>query len=196
MNKIAKIVGWVMHPFFVPIYLLLVILVFSPFKRLLPIETLWGTWLIVIFSSIIIPFAVIVALKHFKVIKSITLDDREDRAWPMLVEGVMLALGSLILMLFPMAESFTTIMSVISLLILLGAFITLYWKISVHAMVWGAVCGIFLIFGPLLKWAFIASIIIAGVVCTSRLLLGKHNGWQVLAGFMCGIVMTTLLLSI
>ena len=193
MEKIAKIVGWVMHPFFVPIYVLLVILVFSPFRKILPIETLWGIWLIVILSSIVIPFAVIVALKHFKVIKSITLDEREDRAWPMFVEGLMLTIGSWVLEQFPMADSFISVLFTISLLILFGALITLYWKISIHALAWGVVCGIFLIFGPILKWAFVTSIIIAGVVSSSRLLLGKHTGLQVLAGFMCGIVLTTLL---
>lgn len=196
VKQIATWLSRVLHPFFLPIYTLLVLLVASPLGRLISIKSQLMVWVTTIMCAIVLPIMVIYILKRFGVLKHKSLDNREDRAWPLCALGVFLTLGAFFLMLFPSTEIFSQLLFVVSLQVLLFAVISLYWKISMHAMAWGVLCGLFLILGPVFKWAFVLSLICAGVVISSRLILKKHNGWQVLAGFAQGVILTMIFLSL
>lgn len=196
IKHIAKWISRVFHPFMIPIYALLVLLVLSPLGKLIPTSSQMMIWMTTIVAAIILPMLVILILKHFGVLKKRNLDDREDRAWPLLALGVFLALGAFFLRLFPSTEIFSQLLFITSIQVLIFAVITLYWKISMHAMAWGELCGLFLMLGPIFKWAFVLSLICAGVVISSRLILRKHNGLQVLAGFAQGVIVTMIFLSL
>lgn len=194
LNSIATWIGRVFHPFLVPIFVLLEILVLSPYGRIVPMQSRFIVWITVLFCAIVLPGVVIIILQKRGVIKSIGLDRREDRVWPLLSVGLSLSLGYLFLMLFPMTEIFVQILLVIALQVLLIAVVSLYWKISVHSVIWGAVCGIFYVMGPLFRDAFIASVLVSGVVASSRLMVGAHNGVQVVLGYLQGCALTIILL--
>lgn len=196
LKHIAKWLSRVLHPFMMPIYILLELLVVSPLGKLIPIKSQVMVWVIVVFCSIILPILVIMILKRFGVLKERNLDNREDRAWPLLALGIFLSLGAFFLMKFQATELFSQLLFVTSMQVLLFAAISLYWKISMHAMAWGEACCLFLMLGPVFKLPFIISLICAGVVCSSRLILRKHNCWQVLAGFAQGVILTMILLSL
>ena len=193
---IATWTGRVFHPFVVPIYTLLIVLVISPLGRVIPATTQLAVWLSAILSTIILPIAVIAVLKRYGVIKHRNLDDREDRAWPLLALGLFLSLAPLSIAGLQSAEIFIRSYFVMAIQVFIFALVSLYWKISMHAMAWGAISALFLMFGPIFRWAFILSLVIAAFVISSRLILGKHNGLQVLAGFLQGFVVTVILLSI
>jgi membrane-associated phospholipid phosphatase len=76
-------------------------------------------------------------------------------------------------------------------LIILSSIISLKWKISIHLAglggILGAIMALSFRFGlnPVL-W-IIGIILISGLVGTSRMLLGKHNLSQIIAGFFLGL---------
>ncbi|MBP3420524.1 MAG: hypothetical protein J6K74_08055 [Marinifilaceae bacterium] len=194
LNSVATWAGRVFHPFMLPIYLLLDILVISPYGRIVPLISKVAIWGTVLTTAILLPSVVIFILKRRGVIKGVSLDNREDRVWPLLSVGVFMSLGYLLLMLFPMTEIFIRLLFTVAIQVLLVSVVSLYWKISMHAVAWGAMCGIFYVLGPLFRDAFICSVVISGIVISSRLLIGAHNGWQVTAGYVQGVLLTIILL--
>lgn len=194
--SIATWISRVFHPFVVPIYALLIILVISPLGRVIPMTTQVAVWVSTIISAIVMPIATFATLKHFGVIKHKNLDNREDRLWPLLALGLSFSLSSIFIGGLQASEIFVRTYFVMAIQVFIFALISLYWKISMHAMAWGAISALFLMFGPIFRWAFILSLVIAAFVISSRLILGKHNGLQVLAGFLQGLIVTVILLSI
>lgn len=80
--------------------------------------------------------------------------------------------------------------------------ITIWWKISAHAAgVAGLLAmlmnmhslglGAFSLFGTIC-----VTILLCGAVCTSRLILGRHNFLQILAGFVCGYAGVALMVKL
>ena len=67
--SIATWISRVFHPFVVPIYALLIILVISPLGRVIPMTTQVAVWVSSIISAIVMPIATFATLKHFGVIK-------------------------------------------------------------------------------------------------------------------------------
>ena len=196
IHSIATWIGRVFHPFVVPIYALLIILVISPLGRVIPVSTQFAVWISTIISAIVMPIAVFAILKRFGVITNKNLDNHEDRVWPLISLAMSFSVASIFLSGMQSSEIFIRTYFVIAIQVFIFAVISLFWKISMHAMAWGAISALFLMFGPIFRWAFVLSMILAAFVISSRLILGKHSGLQVLAGFLQGLIVTVILLSI
>lgn len=87
------------------------------------------------------------------------------------------------------------LMAVCILLVFIGLLVTLFWKISLHMVGWGAVVGfaIAALF-QLGTWPLLAaSVPISVAVAWARVRLGSHDMPQIIVGFLTGVVAAILI---
>ena len=148
---------------------------------------------IIFFSTSIIPLFSAITLKKLNIISSLQMQNREERTIPFIITcfcyfGVYyllryhleLNLNGLIFY-FIFFGMFATI---------LGFFITLSWKISIHMIGIGGITGILTLLSKtnddVLLFPLIASLFFAGLIGFSRLQLKAHDLKQIIAGFCIG----------
>jgi len=88
-------------------------------------------------------------------------------------------------------------MVIISVSVLLTAFISLFWKISAHAISLGASIMIFILIDTVipnedLLYAIITTVFISGLTLSSRLYLNAHNSSQTYVGFLLGMLVSAI----
>jgi membrane-associated phospholipid phosphatase len=126
------------------------------------------------------------------------MEKNTDRVLPRMISSAFYYLGYLILQRLPVFPIYNLFM-IASILVQFGLLvISLRWKISAHSAAIGGLVGGF--FGlsfrlqenPIL--ILIALILVAGMVGTARLILGKHTGFQVYAGFLLGFLVMNMVI--
>lgn len=150
--------------------------------------------LILIFSStFLLPLLSVFIMVKFGKVRSIYMDEQRERNWPLLQTAIVYGVAFYILV------QAKRIPPVIPLFILgatgamvVAMLINLKWKISLHMIGIGGLCGgitsmfILLQEGNPLWLALI--FLCAGALGTARLLLQAHNSLQILCGFAAGFV--------
>ena len=148
---------------------------------------------ILFIATSILPLLIVLILKKLKFISSLHMPNKEERSIPFLLtcfcyfgayyylrHYLNLPINGLIFyfIFFGMFAS------------ILGFFITLSWKISIHMIGIGGVAGILTLLSKtnhdVLLCALSITFFIAGLIAFSRLQLGAHNPKQIIAGFCLG----------
>jgi hypothetical protein len=193
LKFLAKLVSYVFHPCFVPVYVVLFLVyehpnMFVGFSSKNKILVVAQAFMMFTFFPIITTLL----LKALKFIDSIQLPTQRDRIIPLIAsmtwyfwiwhvwrnladypkELVALALGVFVASIIAMLAN-------------------IKFKISLHAIAVGTMIT-FLVTIALqqsLHFAVYLSVafIIAGLVCTARLLSGNHNTFEVYSGFLAGV---------
>ena len=155
--------------------------------------TVFLTISVLFIATSLIPLIIAILLKQLKVISSLHIPERKERKLPFLLTcfcyfcayyllkyHLELNLNGLIFY-FIFFGMFATI---------LGFFITLSWKISIHMIGIGGVAGILTLLSKtseeVLLYPLIITFLCAGLVAFSRLKLKAHNSKQLIAGFCLG----------
>lgn len=197
-TRLARIVSFALHPFFVPLYLMLILLfartAFSYYPAGIKI---YLVWVAVLFTTVI-PILAIMVLRSVGKLKNYRLATRRERILPLAVGIVCYLLCAMTIAKIPSAFLLRRMMLAAASCELLCLVVTLRWKISLHLTGMGASVALFTVLciagiGNLL-WALAAAVLCSGVLASARLRLGSHNGWQVLAGFTGGFLVTILVL--
>lgn len=148
---------------------------------------------ILFIATSILPLLIAIILKKLKYISSLHMPSKEERSLPfiftcfcyfgayyLLKDYLELNLNSLIFY-FIFAGLLAT---------MLGFFITLSWKISIHMIGIGGVAGILTLLSKkndeVLLYPLSITFLVAGLIAFSRLQLGAHNSKQIIAGFGLG----------
>tara|TARA_B100001778_G_C18578788_1_gene626358 strand:+ start:1274 stop:1867 length:594 start_codon:yes stop_codon:yes gene_type:complete len=156
-------------------------------------STAFLTISILFIATSIIPLLITIALKKLKYISSFHMPSKEERSLPFMFTCFCyfgayyflkyyldLNLNSLIFYFI-----FTGMLAT-----MLGFFITLSWKISIHMIGIGGVTGIITLLSKMndevLLYPLSITFLIAGLIAFSRLQLEAHNTKQILAGFCLG----------
>ncbi len=126
-------------------------------------------------------------------VRSLDLDRRHERPWPMVIALSLTVLGLVMLWLLG-APRLLLILLVATLAGgIVALLITLRWKISIHAGgAAGAATVLALIYGA---WALPLMLGVA-LIGWSRVVLGKHTWAQVLAGAVISALITVLVFNI
>lgn len=194
-EKLSHAVSWVLHPFLIPIYVMLVLLfntIFAFYPTHVKCYLLW----VVTLYAVVIPLLMIFVLRSLGRISDLRIDDRRERILPLIVGICCYLLCALTLSRIPSAIFLRKFMVAAACCETMCLIVTCYWKISLHLTAMGAVVALFVIMtvvgvGNLLV-PLMTAILCAGVLASARLRLGCHNGWQILAGFAGGFIVTTL----
>jgi hypothetical protein len=158
-------------------------------------KTAFITISVLFIATGLIPLVLAIILKRLKVIDSLQMRSKEERIIPyiftcfcyfgayyLLRYNLELNLNGLIFY-FIFFGMFATI---------IGFFITLSWKISIHMIGIGGISGIMTLLSKTtdadLTYPLIASLFCAGLIAFSRLQLNAHDTKQIFAGFCLGFV--------
>ena len=208
LKTIAYFFSIALHPLLMVTYMLLILLSVDP--HLFGTNSVKGGMrniLMVFFSTFFIPIISVLMMKALKLIPSLELKNAEDRIGPFIVTGVFYISTYYLIYRspeIPIEFKACFLGAVIGLF--LAFFITLFSKISLHALGTGGFLGMVLItiqrselfpfvcntgiFGVIevsLFGLLITTILICGIVGTSRLILDAHEPKDLYGGYLVGL---------
>lgn len=183
----AVIVSGVLHPFTLPpIAFLLLYIAGMGTDTPAPDLTVAGLSVAILFASAL-PLAAVVYLARRGVVDSIDVSDRTKRAVPLALAILSYAAGFAILSRLGAPELARGLMLCYATNTLVVAIITLWWKISIHAVgTAGPIVAVTAAFGP---WALPAFLLLP-VISAARVSLQRHTIAQVVAGSLLGAALT------
>jgi hypothetical protein len=198
-NLIANIISWVFHPLLMVTYLFTIFILFFP-VGLEPIRanTQWNFLFLVFSMTFLLPVVNIVLLKFFGTLSRFSMPTRKDRIVPFFFIAV---LHTLLIYMFysrtriSIDDNLLKFLIIADALIVASFVITLFYKISVHAIgVWG-LTGILLTLNQItthgaLFYPLVGCIAIAGAVMSARLQLNAHTSREVWMGAVVGLAVS------
>lgn len=190
-KKAATAVSWIFHPFFMPTYMILMLLsmtVLSLYATPLKLYLLW----VVALYSLIIPGLMLFVLRPLGFISSYRIDNRKERYIPLLIGMACYVLCALTFAKIPAMMFLRKFMFGAAACELLCLVVSLRWKISLHMTAMGAAVAVLLLlnyFGTPAMIPLVLTTLAAGALASSRLYLGCHTPAQIAAGFGGGALM-------
>jgi hypothetical protein len=191
----AKVLSYLFHPLFIPIYITWVLLWRHPLNALLhDSRERVLTAMAVFLSTAFFPAFSIFLLWRLRFIENLHIRQQRQRIIPYVISMFFffwiyyvsrnrpdffpLALRQLLMGIFLSSAS--------------ALFANIYTKISMHGIAMGGLVGFAILQqGADVHWLPVwthAAILIAGAVCTARLLLDEHKPVDVYAGFFVGVL--------
>ena len=195
---LAKLLSRLLHPVFIPTITLAIIS-----TKFLNIIILSNQLNIIIIGTVIFtllfPLLSILYLLFTKRIKSLQIEEKEERILPILFTIIWMLIGYYflgnILEYAPVVNSiYLGMIATLGITLL----ITKYWKISLHMAAIGGCFGVFLnlqyIYGGVINYV-IFILILSGLLGYSRAILKAHNMRQIYSGFFLGVFMLVSFIS-
>lgn len=205
MRQFSQVVSWVLMPVFMPVlglalvmYTVSIPLSFGDKNSLYQYEDRFkmAVLLYFILFTVIAPIIFYLLLKAMNVIKTIQLDDKSERKYPMLI---MASLCLILMNIFTRTND--DLPKYIYGLCLSGAliigiftFVNNYIKVSLHATGVGILTGF--VFAYVSEqaffelWILIVVILISGIVLSCRLFLEKHTPKELIIGYLFSLITT------
>ena len=150
----------------------------------------------------ILPLIFLSVLRHFKFIKDLHVDRREERLIPYLFTALCYAVAAYYLFYRHSPQWFVMFLVGSALTVIVMALINLKWKASAHMAGIGGVIGLIYqihvqgLSAFDLFWLLCILILVAGLLGSARLALKHHNMWQVLAGVVVGFLCVSFTMSL
>ena len=189
----AKIISWVFHPIFIPVYVLIFLLQIQPhlFVGLSPLKK---TFTIIQFGVMYAFFPVVTALllKALGFIESIYMKTQKDRIIPYVICMIYYFwVWYVIKNQSAYPEELIEFSLAIFISSILGLMSNAYMKVSMHAMAMGVMAAFVLLLAMqdnLDSGVYIsAAILLPGLVCTARLIVSDHSNKEIYIGLLLGI---------
>ncbi len=191
----AHLFSFIFHPLFVPFYVVAFLVYYHPsyfsgFGDYTKMKLLLTTAL----NTVFFPAFAVLLMKGLGFIKSVFLRTQQDRIGPYLSTMIFYFWAARIFFKFqpglpPLLASF---MTGVFLTTVAGLLSNIYFKISMHAMGWGGVIGVFILVmnsnTMLMTWPLAIVILITGLVCSSRLLVSDHTEKEIYSGLLVGLL--------
>ncbi len=193
----AHLMSTIFSPLMMPTYGVFLVLWVSVLC-LLPYGTRVSVLLVCMGITCILPLIFLSVLRHFKLVKDLHVEKREQRTIPYLFAALCYAVAAYYLYYCHSPQWFTMFMVGSAITVLLMALINLKWQISAHmAGIGGVVALVYQIHAQGLSafdlfWLLCIIVILAGMLGSARLALKRHNMWQVLAGVVVGFLCVSL----
>ena len=207
MSLLSKVVSVVFQPLFLPIYAFLLYVTIDHHSTILIRSEQTAVQFNYILSvqillAVVIPIGSLFVMFRSNIITSLSLPDRKERI-PVLVVTLFYYLLTYYFLRKIHVNNLDFLGSFMSFLtggvILSGLclLITLFWKISIHAIGISGLAGAFLGFSELLfpiqneqeiTIVNVLLILLVGIVCSARLHLKAHSFPQIIAGIALGFI--------
>ena len=184
-----------------PVYAVLLIFEFNPYINFqMPKSVQLIVLIILSIFTILLPFLTAIVLHRLGVVKSIYMKTAEERKWPFLLSVLWYYLGFELLTNISLPTSLFLLMIGAITVVLIAHFITLRWKISVHMLGIGGVIGAMIGLSQRFQfnhfYIIIVLFFVAGLIGYARLKTNSHNYRQVYAGFVIGIMVEWIAVSL
>ncbi|HEY4934994.1 MAG TPA: hypothetical protein VII44_00360 [Puia sp.] len=130
---------------------------------------------------------------RLRLVRSLSLENRQDRLVGFLVTMFFYFWASYVFRNLPDTPPIAAHFVLGTFLAVCGAWMcTIFYKVSLHAVAMGGLITFAILFGRQDAYAsglyLTIPILIAGIVCSSRLILGAHNRFEIVTGFLVGIL--------
>ena len=194
---LANFLSTALSPLLMPTYGVFMVLWVSVLC-LLPYGTRVSVLLVCMGITCILPLIFLSVLRHFKLVKDLHVEKREQRFFPYMFTALCYTVAAYYLYYCHSPQWFVMFMVGSAVTVLIMAIINLKWKISAHmAGIGGVVALVYQIHVRGLSafdlfWMLCITIMVAGLLGSARLVLNRHDAWQVLAGVVVGFLSVSL----
>lgn len=203
MNKsitsTANIISVLFHPLLITSIACIIIFNSGHYISLLDSQLKMSVYYIFIIMTFIIPALLIPALYYLNFIKSLALDEKNDRIAVLLVVGIIYAVSLFFMYKVNFPDILLNIMLSATASLFTCLIISSFYKISLHACGIGGLTALpfflFLEYGIEIRHFLFLSFIVSGLVTTSRLITKQHTPSQVYLGWLCGFIIAFLILN-
>ena len=192
---LAYFFSFIFHPLFIPTIAAFFLAFIQPgyFTGISPSEKLL-TVIRVAYNTIFYPALVVILLKALGFIRSIFLKTQRERIVPYIATNIFYFWIFLVFSHQPEVPSILTSYMFGAFLASAAALLAnIYFKISMHALGVGSLCGLMfiIIFSGFTVPVFITAILIfliTGIVCTSRMIVSDHKPVEIYSGIFIAIL--------
>jgi membrane-associated phospholipid phosphatase len=191
LKYVATAVSYLLNPLIMPTYGLVFIMLMLNFSIL---PNLNKMLLLVVFSgTFILPAAIVLLFRYFKIINNVEMRNKEERIVPLLITLLLYLFTFLIIRRLPVPDTILGFVMASIVSLLFTFFITLVWKISVHMIGIGGLAGLVLVLminttNPFNILILSLVFVLSGLLGFSRLYLDAHTPTQVYSGFGMGML--------
>lgn len=184
-----------LHPFFLPLYLMLVLLTLTAFAHYSPGAKFYLLWVVVLYT-IIIPMLALGVLRSLGRISDYMIRDRRERLLPLLIGAICYVLCAVTIAKLPSAVFLRKFMIAAACCETMCLLVSMRWKISLHLTGMGAAVAMLVVMNVVgvgnMLIPLTVVILLSGALASARLYLGCHTPLQIAAGFFGGFAVTTL----
>lgn len=195
VNWLAHFFSFIFHPLFIPLIATWFLAYVQPgYFTGIPSQEKLLILIRVGFNTIFYPALTVVLLKALGFIKSIFLKTQRERIIPYIATNVFYFWMFLVFKNQPEVPVILTgFMFGAFLASSAGLIANIYFKISMHALGVGSLCGLMLIiifsgFSFAIFLTAMLAFIITGVVCTSRMIVSDHKPFDIYSGIFISIL--------
>jgi len=185
----------IFHPLFIPMICTWFLAFFQPgYFTGIPTREKWWIVIRVGYNTIFYPALTVLLLKGLGFIKSIFLKTQRERIVPYIATNIFYFWMFLVFKNQPEVPLIlTSYMFGIFIASSAGLIANIYFKISMHALAIGSLCGLMLliIFSGFTYAVFLIAMLIflvTGIVCTSRMIVSDHKPIEIYSGILIGIL--------
>jgi hypothetical protein len=199
-EKFARVLSILLHPVWMPAFAFLILLNTSTFFQLvIPQQMLMAIYIVIGLSTLLIPLLSVAFLYHKGIIHSLEMTERRERNIPYLINITCMLLAFYMLTQLRAPFLFGKIMLGASIALAITFIINLKWKISIHMIGIGGICGVLFGLSELLyedsHASLLISLLFSGLLGTARLSLNAHMPSQVYSGWVLGFMCEYILMS-
>jgi membrane-associated phospholipid phosphatase len=189
-DRIARIITYIFHPLFMPVYALIIVLQLNVFHiYIIPGNIRWLIMGMVVVGTVALP--AMLMMYRRRIIRSLRMEERSDRLYPYILMAMVYYAIYYLLNSVHIPSLICNFLLGAAVLTLLSLMINVWWKISMHMVAAGGLTGLLLAVALLylvdLQLLIIISILISGLVGWARLKLNAHRPSEVYAGYLMGI---------
>ncbi len=191
-DLLARIISFIFHPLFMPLYGMCIIFSAPTILGYLPVAVKRILFFIILINNVLIPVTLMPFFRYRNVISSYNIDDRRERVTPLLATTLLYSITTIIIFRFQIPLFLKSFIIACSFLVLSVSIINFWWKISIHSVGVGALTAVVIILSvkmyTFLTWYLVGVILAGGLVLSSRLRLNVHNPPQVWVGYATGFI--------
>ena len=140
-KKLAHGLSWMLHPFVLPLYMIVVLLTLTVFAHYSTGVKCYLLWVVVLYA-IVIPALSLGVLRSLGRISSYRVDERRERLLPLLIGAICYVLCAITIARIPSAAFLRKFMLAAACCEVMCLVVSGYWKISLHLTGMGAVVAL------------------------------------------------------
>lgn len=196
----SRIISILFHPLLMPMAGVFILLTYGGWLNMLPAHGKSYIYLVIGFTTIFMPLAVMPILVKTKVINNYLLTDKNERRIPLLMVALFYLTGAFVLQKVDAPVILSLFLNGSSMVVLTVAIVNWRWKISIHMAGVGAVTGMVLAIS--MRWMLNEQVIIAilfliaGLLGYARLKDSDHSPAQVYIGYLIGLTINFMLIRL
>lgn len=192
MNRIAKIISNLLHPFLIPIYVEAVLLFTGTIYSFYPMRLrIYLMWAIALYATVL-PLLIVALLKRIQRLRGREIQQRHKMTVMLFACAICYLFYAITMMRSPSLILFRKIAATAMLCSMSTIVLSRFTRVSNHLIAMGAAVAFFVTLNiagePAVFWTLLWSLLIAGLMASIRLYLGRNRSLQLLISFVTGFL--------